>query len=169
MFDREQVCRLGLPFAGYVVGKLWYRQAGVDDLWWLLRPIHEVISFTLNSPGQWVDGLGYLHPSDNFVLNAGCAGFHFFLIAGLLFALVPAGRTKWWQQLFLAPLLAWPLTVLANSSRILALVILTRMGYTDFAAGPPHLALGTFVYLTFLLLTGLLLRSAAIHLKPSHA
>ncbi|PPK86083.1 exosortase K [Neolewinella xylanilytica] len=169
MIDWKKIWRFSLPFIGYAVGKFWYRQAGADELSWLLRPIHELVSLTLNSPGQWVNDLGFHHPSDNFVLNAGCAGFNFFLMACLLFALSPLAYTRWWSQLVIAPLLAWPLTVLANSSRIVALVTFTRLGFKDFAAGSLHVALGAFVYLVFLFLTGLILRYAAIRRQAKHA
>jgi len=92
--------------------------------------------------------MGYHHPSLNMAIDASCAGFNFLLITFLLLAYLLLQRfDRWW---------AWPVTLLANTSRILT-ILLTGAAPNGISAGVWHEGQGAFVYLFVLTGAGLLL------------
>ena len=137
----------------FCLGKWWHRSADAEALRCLLAPTDWLVSFTTGSAGQWRAGEGYLHANRDYIIDASCAGFNFLLIAFLLLSYLLLRRFAAWWALPVALLAAWPLTVLANTSRILT--ILTTGPAPAFIGDVAwHAGQGAFVYLTVLVLTG---------------
>ena len=158
MPDRSLSARLSLTAAVLVIAKLWRRAAAPEDLMLWLTPTDTVVGLATGSHGVWLAGRGYLHADLRIMIGAECAGFTFFLVAYLVFALLrPQGGRLAVHQLT-ALLLAWPLTVGANAARILTLLTLSRLGFSAHLHGLPHEAIGGAIYLTVLLLAVLFMR-----------
>lgn len=140
----------------FSAAKLWLRTADATDLRWLLWPVDLLVSGATGSYGTWVPASGYRHADLNVVIDASCAGGNFACITFLLLAyLLLRWRSAWWL-IPVAALLAVPLTVLANTARILTLLrVGDAPGFVD--AGVWHQGWGAFVYCCVLLLTGLVL------------
>ena len=158
MPDRSLSPRLVFTAAVLVSAKLWRRAATAEDLVLWLTPTDTVVGLSTGSHGVWLEGRGYLHADLRILIGAECAGFTFFLVAYLMFALFRPQRSRLAVHQLTALLLAWPLTVAANAARILCLLTLTRFGFTAHLHGLPHEAVGGAIYLTVLLLAALLMR-----------
>ncbi|MGB3799671.1 MAG: exosortase K [Lewinella sp.] len=156
MNRRLAVQLYGPALALYGVGKAWHRTASVTDLRFLLSPTDFLVRMAGGGSGQWVDGVGYYHSAGHYVIDGSCAGFNFLLIAYLLLATLLRTRVVGWLLHPLALLLAWPVTVLANGSRIVSMVQLSAAGINWTLDGIGHEFLGGFVYLFFLTCAGLL-------------
>jgi len=137
----------------FCLGKWWHRSADAEALRFLLAPTDWLVSFATGSAGQWRTGEGYLHANRDFIIDASCAGFNFLLIAFLLLSYLLLRRFDAWWTVPVALLAAWPLTVFANTSRILT--ILTTGSSPSFVGEAAwHQGQGVFVYLSVLVLTG---------------
>ncbi len=138
------------------LGKWWHRTAGADALRFLLAPTDGLVSLATGKPGSWRVGEGYLHAGPDFIVDASCAGFNFLLIAFLLLAYLLLRRFEAWWAIPAALFAAWPLTVLANTSRILT-ILLAGSAPSGIGEAAWHQGQGVFVYLTVLVITGGLL------------
>lgn len=137
----------------FCLGKWWHRGTDAEALRFLLTPTDGLVSLASGSSGMWRVGEGYYHPGREFIIDASCAGFNFFLIAFLLLAYLLLRRLDAWWTVLAALLAAWPLTVFANTSRILT--ILTMGSAPAFIGeGAWHQGQGVFVYLSALVLAG---------------
>lgn len=136
----------------FVLLKWWHQTATAEDLFYLLAPTDALVSAATGSAGQWEDGSGYFHTGQNMIIDASCSGFNFLLISFLLFSWLLLQRYGKWQTLPLAMLLAWPLTVLANASRILTILLLGPTGPAGLSAGIWHEMQGAFVYFSVLVI-----------------
>lgn len=140
----------------FCLGKWWHRAADADALRFLLAPTDGLVSLATGSSGNWRVGEGYFHASQQFIIDASCAGFNFMLIAFLLLAYLLLRRFDAWWTVPVALLAAWPLTVLANTSRILT-ILTTGAAPIGIGEGAWHEGQGAFVYLSVLVISGGLL------------
>lgn len=140
----------------FCLGKWWHRTANAETLRFLLAPTDTAVSAATGKPGIWQPELGYYHPALNMAIDASCAGFNFLLITFLLLTYLLLQRYDRWWAIPLALLAAWPVTLAANTSRILT-ILLTGDAPRGFSAGIWHEGQGAFVYLFVLTGTGLLL------------
>lgn len=140
----------------FCLGKWWHRSADAEALRFLLAPTDTAVSAATGSPGVWHPGLGYHHPALNMAIDASCAGFNFLLITFLLLAYLLLQRFNRWWVIPLALLAAWPVTIAANTSRILT-TLLTGAAPRGISAGVWHEGQGAFVYLFALVGAGLLI------------
>lgn len=146
---------LALTVAGALGLKLWFRDAGVEQLEWLLRPtvlLSEVLSQT---PFTFERGVGYLDPTQTFQVVPACSGLNFFCIA------VVSAVALFTKRVASQPLLvaasfagAFALTVLANALRItVAMAVhLHHLSFGWLTAPRLHEAIGVVVYLSLLML-----------------
>ncbi|MFT7120732.1 MAG: exosortase K [Neolewinella sp.] len=81
------------------------------------------------------------------MIDASCAGFTFLCISFLMLSFVFVERFKSWWMIPLALLSALPVTVLANTSRIVTMLRLEAFGFDWVMDGPGHEFIGAFVYL----------------------
>ena len=140
----------------FCLGKWWYQTADAEALRFLLAPTDALVSLATGSPGSWRVGEGYLHAGADFIIDASCAGFNFMLISFLLLTYLLLRRFDAWWAVPIALLLAWPLTVFANTSRILT-ILMTGSAPVFIGEAAWHQGQGVFVYLSVLILTGGLL------------
>ncbi len=136
--------------ATFTALKLWHRSAGAEQLSFLLAPTSTLVALAGGGPGRWITGRGYYHASGDFLIDAGCAGFNFFCLSFAVFSLLLHTRLRLPWSLIVCLLAAWPVTLLANSSRILSSLWLS--GRTPAGAFNPllHQFQGGVVYLSFL-------------------
>ena len=153
-----------LPCSAYLLLKVWYRKgASVADLDFLLYPTSRLVTLVGGGSGEWRADHGYFHPAGNFIINAGCAGFNFFLFVFLVLYLML--RRPGLQQYWLLPaalITAWPITVVANASRIISLLRLGEMLPAASRQDLVHQLTGGLIYVT--VLTGLAL---SLHYLPA--
>ncbi|MBC6996122.1 exosortase K [Neolewinella lacunae] len=136
----------------FVLLKWWHQTATAEELLFLLAPTDALVSTVTGSAGLWEPGSGYFHAGENMVIDASCSGFNFLLISYLLFSWLLLQRYGKWRMLWLAMLLAWPLTILANFSRILTILLLGSMSPHGLSAGTWHEMQGAFVYFSVLVM-----------------
>jgi exosortase K len=139
--------------------KWWYRTATVDDLGFVLAPVAALVSW-LTGEGFVLDATsGYLFSGLRILIDRSCSGVNFLVIAIASFALVlfprnPKYRPSLWWSLAVLPL-AYLLTIVVNSGRIVLLIALER---ARFSPSPlAHEAIGAFYFLGTLLLVSILL------------
>ncbi len=138
----------------FCLAKWWHQTADPTSLRWLLSPTDVAVSAATGSTSSWHPALGYYHPSLSMAIDASCSGFNFLLIAFLLLSYLLLRRFERWRVLPLALIAAYPLTIIANSSRILT-ILLTGAGPSLVSAGVWHEAQGAFIYLFTLVVTSL--------------
>ncbi|MTI32397.1 exosortase K [Xanthovirga aplysinae] len=136
-----------------VVFKFYFRHADNDAFLFLLQPTNHIISFIMGSPSIYSNDRGFFHEQLNMVIDKSCSGFTFWNLCYtlILFNLLNNIRTNR-KKLVLFPLAllaGYALTVFVNASRILLLLFLQR--YIDISLGWVHEALGSFIYLSFLI------------------
>ena len=148
--SRSKLVTVLLVFAA---AKLWLRTATAADLRFLLAPVDLFVGGATGSPGVWT-AEGYHHPDLGMVIDASCAGANFFCIAFLLLAYYLLRDRDGWAMIPLAALLALPVTIVVNVSRILTLL---RVGEAPalVSDGVWHQAWGVFTYAGALILLGL--------------
>lgn len=143
---------------GIVAGQIWYTTATVEQLKWLLYPTGYLLSWFLNeTPVLTADG--YLFNETNIILGKTCSGFTFLLLFCSLFAFNfnKYYTTGFKKMLFVVVicLLSYPVTLLINTSRILAGMFGQQLG-NIFLINQPHRVLhefiGLFCYMAALLI-----------------
>jgi exosortase K len=141
---------LGVIFIAF---KLWFSAAAHHSLFFLLKPVDSVVGFFLASPSRYSPDTGFFHADLNILIDKSCCGFNFWI---LCFLMLSVCAFRHWKQparrilvLPAALLGAYGITLCANASRILlALFIDSARAFP--ASLRPHLAVGAFVYLFYL-------------------
>ena len=137
-----------------LVGKYWYTQADTDALLFLLQPISQLVHLISNQHYTFLPAEGYYFPNGNILISADCSGFNWLLLAYLIG--IFAGLRFLKKPFYKIPLLpvllliSYVLSLLVNSTRILFSIIL--METLDQHSTWLHLAEGTFIYLSSLIL-----------------
>lgn len=105
--------------------KHWYSQAALTQMQWMMQPLAMMLdqftsgSFEVDAQGQWYNSTW------NVILVKACSGLNFFLASFMVLAIAFKARVKTPTVAKLiacigvAVLLAWPVTLLANTARIL--------------------------------------------------
>lgn len=138
--------------------KLHYSRANSDQLRWILAPTTWIVSRASGMDFDYESGAGYLNRKICILISPGCAGVNFLTVAFLTGALsflhiFRRHRARFgWMALCLA--MAYVLTLLVNSARILIAIALYRGPFSPGSLTPEslHLMEGIGVYLTALLL-----------------
>ena len=162
MIDRQRLktflvggSLLGAAFAL----KWWYRTATLDDLDLLLSPVARMVALLGNSPYEFVSGKGYYFPHLNMVIDRSCSGTNFMVIATAAFAfIVLKNRNGGCMRPLVAMLMlpvAYALTLLTNTGRILCMVTLQRIGHAP--SDLVHEVIGAAIFLTALILATIVL------------
>jgi exosortase K len=141
---RIQVLAVVVALAAVVAGKHYYRNAGADELRWLLAPTAKMVNALSSTHFVHAPGVGYIDRDVAFEIAPVCAGLHF-LLAGFLALVIGwlggmrtlGGAAK---RLALAVVVAYAATLVVNTIRI---AIAIRM----HAGGELHRVEGVVVYL----------------------
>lgn len=146
---RPQLAGLAIAIALVVAGKHYYRNAGADELGWLLAPTATMVSALTGTHFVREAGVGYLDQRVAFEIAPVCAGLHF-LLAGFLALAVGwlAGMRTWRgmaRRLAAAVVVAYAATLVVNTIRI-AIAIRMHQSPT-MGGGELHRLEGVVVYL----------------------
>ncbi|MFK8163386.1 MAG: exosortase K [Lewinella sp.] len=158
IFHQKSMLKYFLLLLIFCLGKWWHQTATAEDLLFLLAPTDVLVSASLGDAGVWKAGEGYLHERFSMIINASCAGFNFFALSFLMLGWLLLNRWNTWWAVLPALLLAWPLTILANTSRILTISLLKSSSPASLSAGTWHELQGAFVYFTILVIAAIVLR-----------
>src|SRR5947209_5554849 len=102
--------------------KQFYSTASANDLRWILWPTACLTELITDTQFTFEPYAGYMNSDRGFLIASACAGLNFLIAAFLMLSL----RTLWnsratgvkWRALFLIPLVAYSITVVANTARI---------------------------------------------------
>jgi exosortase K len=144
----------------FALSKLAYSRAGTEDLAFLLAPTNKLLStISAQSYTRTLEG-AYFYEQAGILVDKSCSGFNFFLIAALLFVFLTLAYvfTQKGKVLgIVASILgAYFLTIFTNCSRIIAAIFVQDLGFMPDNKALVHEAVGIITYLTFLILTYML-------------
>lgn len=172
-----------IPFYILAVGlaialKLFYRQATVEELHFLLWPTSQLVSFFTGLPFTFEAGYGYFNRFHEVLIDKGCAGMTFWVISLTLSILI---SMKYYEQVrdkLIVSVslvgLSFLLTIVANTFRITISLFLLKLELFFPFLGTDwwHTVEGSFVYLSvlvsfYLLLTYIHPKLTKYHAKPT--
>ena len=154
--------RKNIPFYALVIGlaialKLFYRQASVDELRFLLAPTSVLVAFFTDIPFDFVAGKGYFNRFHEILIDKSCAGMTFWVIAMTL-AVVTSIKyyPRFIDKIIVFVLmigLSFILTAITNSFRITISIFLLKLKIFFPFLGTDwwHTVEGSFVYLAMLI------------------
>jgi exosortase K len=151
--------------------KFWYSSVSSDSLIFLLWPTNTIAELITNSDGIYLQGTGYYHDALNIVINKSCSGFNFMALCFLMISFL-GKKFVYKRPLILLPLsliLAYPLTLFANSSRILLSILLESITLETDKPVWFHQAEGIFIYLFFLVIIYFVVEFFLTNQKFRHA
>jgi exosortase K len=149
----------------FIALKLLFRSASVDDLVFLLKPVDALFCLFTGSRSFYIPGAGYYHEALNIIINKSCAGFNYWVLCFAVFSylLVKYIKKPLYKALALpASLLgSFFFTILVNASRMAASITVQSQTGDIFQnyQNIVHEATGIITYLTFLVLTYLLVET----------
>ena len=138
--------------------KLYYSRVSADQLRWILAPTAGLVELLSGVSFEFESHAGYLSRERGFLIANSCAGVNFLLTAFLLLTLgkLLRGRSKQmaWGFIPTAALIAYLVTLLANTARICVALWLQRLPAEIKWLNPAqlHRFEGIFIYFGFLLL-----------------
>lgn len=153
-----------------IILKLLFSASATEDLLFVLSPVNAMVEMFTSSNAIYVDGKGYWYTDLNVVIDKSCAGINFLILCFCITACSTAQYYKPSVQWALIPfclVLAYVLTIAANSCRIIsAITLLNAQANFAWIKSPWfHEALGSIFYLTFLIAIFLVI--TFVHRKPS--
>ncbi len=160
-----------LATCAFVAMKFWYGAVKSDELVFLLRPTNAIIEMITNSDALYIQGTGYYHEPLNIVINKSCSGFNFMVLCFMMISFLGKKYLPSKDSFMLLPLslfLAYPITVFANSSRILLSIFLESYRLKMDRPVWFHQAEGIFTYLFFLIVIYLVVESFLTNPKFKH-
>jgi exosortase K len=142
---RIQIAAVVVALVAVVAGKHYYRNAGADELGWLLAPTAKMVDALSGTHFVREAGVGYVDRAVAFEIAPVCAGLHFLLAGYLALVIGWLGGMRTWrgaaERVALAAVVAYAATLVVNTIRI---AIAIRM----HAGGEVHRVEGVVVYLT---------------------
>lgn len=157
--------------------KHWYSQAALMQMQWMMQPLAMMLDqftsggFEVDAQGQWYNSTW------NVILVKACSGLNFFIASFMVLAIAFKARVKVPTVAKLiacigfAILLAWPVTLLANTARILTAMYFINhselLQWTSLNDEQIHRFVGLVVY--FPLLVCQLYMVRAFNLVTSYA
>lgn len=138
--------------------KAFYSTASADQLRWILAPTTALVELISGVSFEFESHAGYLSRERGFLIASSCAGVNFLITAFLLLALkkllrAPAKNIAW-TFLPTAALIAYLVTLVANTTRIAIALQLRELpnGIYGFNSVQLHRLEGIVIYFGFLLL-----------------
>ena len=142
-----------------VAAKLFYSNAGVNDLQWILAPTALLVELASGESFSFESHAGFINADRSFLIAGSCSGMNFLIIAFLMLSLLkllgsPRTERVRWTFLSAAALIAFLATIVANAVRISVALRIHRMETESVWVNPDqlHRFQGIFVYFGFLLL-----------------
>jgi len=138
--------------------KSYYSTASVDELRWILAPTKALVEIVSGESFEFESHAGYMNEDRSFLIAASCAGVNFLITAFLMLAirklLRDRSRRIEWRFIPAAGLIAYLVTLAANTVRISVAIPLHRMPSQTAWLNPDqlHRLEGIAIYFGFLLL-----------------
>ena len=138
--------------------KLYYSTASAEELRWILAPTTALVELLSGTSFEFESQAGYLSRDRGFLIANSCAGVNFLITAFLMLALRKLSSDREqniaWGFIPTAALVAYLVTLLANTARISIALRLPRVPAETGWLGPSqlHRLEGVFIYFGFLLL-----------------
>jgi exosortase K len=136
--------------------KLYYSHASANQLRWILAPTTLLVELCSGISFGFESYAGYISRDRSFLIAPSCAGVNFLITA---FLMLSAGRLlrqrlpgKNWSMILAAALIAYLVTLVANTVRIVIALQLRDMENSWLNPQEVHRVEGIFVYSGFLLL-----------------
>jgi exosortase K len=140
----------------FILLKLLYTVAGTNDLHFLLGPTNKIVELLSGSQARYIQNSGYFHESLNIVIDKSCSGFNFWLLCFIMLSFLTLkyfkNRINKILTMTLSLIGAYFLTVLVNSSRIFASIIIENQIHSIAKYSIIHESIGIITNLTFLIL-----------------
>jgi len=138
--------------------KSYYSTASVDELRWILAPTKALVEVVSGESFEFESHAGYMNEDRSFLIAASCAGVNFLITAFLMLSirklLRDRSRSIEWRFIPAAGLIAYLVTLAANTVRISVAIPLHRMPSQTAWLNPDqlHRLEGIAIYFGFLLL-----------------
>ncbi len=138
--------------------KRYYSRVSADELRWILAPTTALVEFFSGVAFEFESHAGYLSRERGFLIASSCAGVNFLLTAFLMLTLGKLlndrSRSIGWGFIPAAGVIAYLVTLVANTTRICVALWLQRMpvGVSWLNPQQLHRFEGIFIYFGFLLL-----------------
>jgi exosortase K len=143
-----QLAGLAIAFAMVIAGKHYYRNAGAEELAWLLGPTARMVSALTGSHFVHEAGVGWVDRNVTFEIAPVCAGLNFMLAGFLALSIGWLGGMRTWRgmakRIAVAAVVAYAATLLVNTIRI---AIAIRMHVANASSSDLHRLEGIIVYL----------------------
>ncbi len=143
----------------FVLLKFWFGTFENDKLTFLLKPTNAIIELVTGTSAEYSSESGFYYHNFNFVIDKSCSGYNFLLLCFLMLYFQIIRYVKRHKYKFLLSFgcfaLAYVLTILINSSRILISVVFQNASFAALNIDPGiiHESIGVVTYLSFLLIT----------------
>ncbi len=168
-----------LPYYLFAIGlfvllKFVFTLTDTDDLIFLIKPTDRIIGLLTGAQSLYLKGTGYYYEQLDVVIEKSCSGFNFLLLCflSLVFASVKYFQTTMHKiiAIFCALSGAYFFTILANSSRIYASLIIHHqsIGFIQNNQSIIHQVVGIINNLFYLILIFLIVEKLLKH-RQEHA
>ena len=158
----------------FVFLKIGYQTANNDELWFLLKPIDQLVCLLTDSSSVYFSDNGYYHHKLNILIDKSCSGFNYWCISFVVFSItmIKHNHTPWYKTVAIpvSLVLAYVHTLLVNTSRIYVSIIAEKHTPTVFADQQHliHEAIGIVTNFSFLILSYYLILKTFQH-RPHYA
>jgi exosortase K len=137
--------------------KLYYSQASANQLQWILAPTAMFVELISGMSFEFESYAGYISRDRSFLIAPSCAGVNFLITAFLMLSVRKLLRERLqnnvWGFILAAALIAYLVTLVANTVRIVIALQLGRLSENGWLNPQElHRIEGIFVYSGFLLL-----------------
>jgi len=156
----------------FIFLKYGFTLANNDDLAFLLKPTNYLISLITDSNATYVSENGFIHHQLNIIIDRSCSGFNLWLISYMMLTFLGLKYFKTnYQKILVIPValsIAYILTIIANTSRIFASIIIQNQA-TNFqfiSSSILHESIGIITNLSFLILVYFLVNKFLYKMKP---
>lgn len=147
-----------MGMALFIALKLIYVSISIKGLLFILGPTNYFVSLITNSNSTFIEHLGYFHQDLNIAIEKSCSGFNFLLLSFLITYCSSVSYLKsiksMWIAMPISLVFCWMITLFVNTSRITTSILIGKWAVIP---KPYHLiahqAEGTFIYLSFLILS----------------
>lgn len=143
-----------LASALFIILKFAHANAENNDLYFLLKPLNQIVGFVLDSSSVYYQDIGFYHKALNITIDKSCSGFNFLLLSFLIIYISSLKVLKsHFQKIVgipLALIIAFVFTLFVNASRILTSILIEKK--TNLNYSWLHETEGTFIYVSFLIL-----------------
>ena len=153
----------------FILLKFAFSLADNNDLIFWLKPLDKFIELLTGSQSVFLPDDGYFHDDLNIVIGKACLGFHFWILCFLVFSYLGLKYAdKSLHKILTIPaalVVAYLLTIFANTSRIFASIIVRNQTIHIFPDKQYliHEAVGIITKLSFLILAYYLIEKFLKH------